>query len=140
MPELNERQATMLAHILNNIRPDWTINSIITLLSKNRTIPSFADLTIAAITKAKDPTCKTPAPIMLPGKHWPETTRNQIPTGPECPDHTGHPANTCGPCTIDIQLGDRPPHLHGKKLHQHKRNPPHPGWRNNPTPTGSTTN
>lgn len=134
MHELNQNEATTLAHLLHHIRPDWTPNSILTLLSKNRTTPSLAALTIAAVTKAQDPTCKTPAPIFHPGNHWPPTTRHQIPTGPECPDHTGHHAHNCGPCTIDIELGDRPEHMHGKALHQHKRTPPPQGWRNNPTP------
>ena len=139
MHELTREEATLLAHLLNHIRPDWTTNSLMTILANNRQTPSLADLTIAATTKAKDPTCKTPAPIFHPGNHWPPQTRQQIPTGPECPDHTGHPATTCGPCTTDIQLGDRPPHMHGKALTPHKRNPPPKNWRNNPTPTGLNT-
>lgn len=147
MHQLTEQEANALAYILNRIRPDWTTKSILTILSKNRETPSLADLTIAATTKAQDPTCKTPAPIFLPGNHWPERARHRIDPGPECPDHTGHHAYNCGPCTTDITLGDRPPHLHGKALTPHKRNPPPHDYRalrnsiktmaDNPTPTGS---
>lgn len=132
MHELNERQASLLAHILHELRPDWTVNSVFTLLGKHREVPSFGDLVIAAITKANDQTCKTPAPIFLPGNHWPERTRQHINPGPECPDHTGHHAYNCGPCQTDIRLGDRPPHLAGKKLNNGKRTAPPPGYRNNP--------
>ena len=105
--QLTHPQATLLAHTLHEIRPDWGIPSLMTLLGNHREIPSFGALVIAATTKAMDETCKTPAPIFQPGGHWPEQVRHQVPTGPACEEHTTFPAANCPCCLADVKVGER---------------------------------
>ena len=111
---ITEQQARALAFLLNAIRPDWPQPSLVTLIGQHTEVPSLSALTIAAVTKARDHTCKTPAPIFTPGPHWPAEDRATIPRGPDCPDHVGETAATCRCCHADVKLGIRPPEYHGK--------------------------
>lgn len=112
--ELTERQATMIATTIHEIRGDWGIPSLMTILWDHREQPSFGALLIAAATKALDPTCKTPAPIFHPGTHWPEEVRDTLPQGPRCEDHDTFAAHNCPSCRADILAGDRPASRAGK--------------------------
>lgn len=116
MRELNEPQARHLAGILNIIRPDWPVPSLLTLIWENRAQPDFPALVVAAVTKAQDRTCKTPAPIFTPGAHWPEAVRDKLPALPRCRDHDTEDAPTCRSCLADVKTGDRPETMIGKRL------------------------
>ena len=101
MPAITEQQARALAYLLNQVRPDWPVPSLMALLEKNREVPSLGALTIAAVTKALEPSCKTPAPIWAPGPHWIAETRADQPPPPRCPQHTSYYAHNCGGCRAD---------------------------------------
>lgn len=118
MPELTDLQARHLAAVLNLIRPDWPTASLLTLLWENREQPSYPALVIAAVTKAQDRTCKTPAPIFIPGAHWPEQVRNKLPALPRCQDHPEQEAPMCNGCWADVKAGHRPENLVGKRLNR----------------------
>lgn len=107
MPDLTDKQVNGVAWLLHELRPDWGVPSIKTLLAKNE-VPSLGALMIAATTKALEPTCKTPGPIFHPGPHWPEEVRSQIPAGPPCEDHDTFPARNCPCCWADHKVGQRP--------------------------------
>lgn len=104
---ITEQQARAIAYLLHEIRPDWGIASLVSLIDKHRPHDVGA-LTIAAMTKAMEPTCKTPAPIFIPGPHWPEKARKALPKPPPCPDHIGEAAPTCRCCQADVKAGLRP--------------------------------
>jgi hypothetical protein len=87
MQQITEQQARALAFLLNEMRPDWPIESLMTHLGRNREVPSLGALVLAATTKALDPTCKTPEPIFRQGTHWPAEARDQLPRGPRCAKH-----------------------------------------------------
>lgn len=149
MHELNETEATLLAQMLHQIRPDWTTNSLLSILWENRNTPSYPALIIAAVTKAQDPGCRTPAPIFLDGQHWPQSSRAHIPAGKPCADHPTQQAHSCTSCQADIKLGQRPPHMQGQRMSNGRPNPAgakqlrealrrmHSDAPDNPTPTGS---
>ena len=115
MPELTEPHARHLAGILNLIRPDWPVPSLLTLIWEHRQQPDYPALVVAATTKAQDRTCKTPAPIFIPGNHWPEAIRHQLPPLPRCEDHDTEDAPNCRSCLADVKAGDRPENMIGKR-------------------------
>jgi hypothetical protein len=116
-PELTQTQATLLAHILHEIRPDWAITSMMSLLWEHRAAHPFPALVIAAVRAASTPTNRTPAVIFMEGKHWRadgDQPREQPPPGPACEDHPEQQAHICHCCKADILVGDRPATHQGK--------------------------
>ena len=111
---ITDQQVRAIAFLLHEIRPDWGIASLVSLIDKHRDVPSLGALTIAATTKAMESTCKTPAPIFHPGPHWPASARAQLPKPPPCEDHIGQDAVTCSSCWADVKAGIRPPNVIGK--------------------------
>ncbi|MCZ9884129.1 hypothetical protein [Arthrobacter sp. B2a2-09] len=111
---ITNQQKRAVAYLLHEIRPDWPVASLVSLIDKHRDVPSLGALTIAATTKAMEATCKTPAPIFHPGPHWPEAVRAQLPKPPPCEDHIGQDGYTCRSCHADIKAGIRPPDKLGK--------------------------
>lgn len=104
---LTEHQARALAFLLNQMRPDWPVQSLLTLFGKHREVPSLGAVMIAATTKALDPSCKTPAPIFTTGPHWPAEHRDQLPRGPRC---TTHPTfNQPCPCCRADSIAEKKP-------------------------------
>ena len=122
MPDLTDKQVNGIAWLLHELRPDWGVPSIKTLLTKNE-VPSLGALMIAATTKAMEPTCKTPGPIFHPGPHWREedTAERFLPKPDPCEDHPEEAAHNCRCCQADIKVGLRPQSMLG--LHY---NPPEP--------------
>lgn len=121
---LTPKQIEGLALMLHAARPEWPLAPLRAIIEKNREVPSYQAVVIAAITKATEPSCMTPAPIFTPGPHWPEEARTKI-HAPDCPDHIGKPAHNCAGCWADVKAGDRLPQQVGKPLN------PEPGT--NPT-------
>lgn len=105
---ITDQQGRAIAYLLHEIRPDWPVASLMSLIDKHRDVPSLGALTIAATTKAMEATCQTPAPIFHPGPHWPEKVRGQIPRPPSCEDHIGQESTNCRSCWADVKAGDRP--------------------------------
>lgn len=105
---ITDQQARALAFLLHEIRPDWGVTSLMSLIDKHRDIPDLGPLLIAATTKAMESSCKTPGPIFTPGPHWPEAAKPALPKPPPCPDHIGKDAHNCASCWADVKAGDRP--------------------------------
>lgn len=98
---IKEQQARAIAYLLHEIRPDWGIASLVSLIDKHRDTPDLGPLVIAATTKAMEPTCQTPAPIFHPGPHWPAKAKAAMPRPKPCPDHIGEAAHNCRCCAAD---------------------------------------
>lgn len=103
--ELTQTQATLLSHLLHEIRPDWGIPSMMRLLWDNRTHAPFPALVEAAVKTARNPEKRTPAVIFMDGKHWltGEQERNPAYTSaigndPDCPEHPGNTFSSCRVC------------------------------------------
>lgn len=117
-------QAEALAALLHQLRPEWGIPALMTLIGKNLGHPAkFPQLTQAAIAAAvrANPdgthTARTPAVIYQPGRHWDQPvleTGAQVPPGPPCEDHIGQEAHNCRACWGDIKAGLRPADRLGK--------------------------
>jgi hypothetical protein len=102
-----ERQASLLANLLHEIRPDWSVESLMTLMLQNRKIPSLATLVQAAVTKAIQPSCTTPAPIFQQGAHWPPEVREQLPKPKRCGIHRDF-YEPCVCCAADAIAEKKP--------------------------------
>lgn len=111
---ITEPQARALAYLLHDIRPDWGITSLLSLIDKHKDAVTIGPLTIAAMSKALEPSCKTPGPIFIPGPHWPEKARKTLPKPDPCEDHTGQEAHTCRSCWGDFKAGLRPQSMIGR--------------------------
>ncbi|MFJ7748691.1 hypothetical protein ACIQXM_01895 [Arthrobacter sp. NPDC097144] len=108
---LTRIQASLLANLLNQIRPEWQINSMMTLFFENQTFAPFPALVEAAVKVARNPAKKFPNVIFMTGSHWDTTTPNigaQAPAGPPCEDHDTEPAHNCRSCIADTKVGQRP--------------------------------
>ena len=117
-------QAEALAGILHELRPEWGIPALVTLIGRNLNHPAtFPQLTLAAVTAAnrRNPdgthTARTPAVIYQPGRHWDHPigeTPNPQPPGHPCEDHPTFQAHNCRCCWADIKAGTRPTEALGK--------------------------
>lgn len=114
--ELRPDEARAVAFLLNRIRPDWQIESTMKVLGQHKQVPSLAELTIAAVTKARQDSARTPATIFIEGDHWPKPTKMKLAPAPKCEDHPTETAEHCHCCWADIRVGDRPEHMLGKRI------------------------
>ena len=111
---ITDQQGRAVAYLLHEIRPDWPVASLQTLITKHQDAVSLGALIIAATTKALEQTCQTPAPIFHPGPHWPAAARARLPKPPPCEDHIGQEGYSCRSCHADVKAGIRPPDRIGK--------------------------
>lgn len=112
---ITETQAKILAAALHEIRPAWSVPSMMTLLGKNKDHPAtFADTLAAAVNAARDHAVTTPALIFIDQRFWPEEVKKRLPKPPECADHVGQAAPTCCSCWADVKIGDRPESMIGR--------------------------
>ena len=72
--QLTQSQATSLAGFINTIRPSWDPRGIVTALKDARARGTAAEVAVAAIRAAAEPTNRTPAVIALEGPHWQQPT------------------------------------------------------------------
>ena len=115
---ITKPQAEALAGILHQLRPEWGIPALMTLIGKNRDHPAaYPLLVLAAVTAANrrnpdgTPMARTPAVIYQPGRHWDHPigeTPAYVPAGPACEDHPTFEAHNCRACWGDIKAGTRP--------------------------------
>ena len=99
----------MVAHVLHEIRPAWSIDGTMKVLDRNKDHPAaFGELMSAAITAALDPDTQTPGRIYQVPIHWPAKAKAILPKPPPCPDHVGESAPTCRCCIADVKAGIRP--------------------------------
>lgn len=82
----------------------------------NTDVPAYGALVRAGICKALDPSCKTPAPILMAGDHWPAAVASALPRGPRCLDHPTFDAANCRCCWSEIKTGMRPEVALGTRL------------------------
>lgn len=111
---ITDQQARAIAYLLHELRTDWGVQSLLSLIDKHKDAVSIGPLTIAAVTKAMEPTCKTPAPIFHPGPHWPVKAKTNLPKPEPCPDHIGEAAHNCRCCQADVKAGLRPQNMIGQ--------------------------
>lgn len=98
---ITDQQGRAIAYLLHEIRPDWGIASLMSLIDKHKDAVTIGPLALAATTKALEPTCKTPAPIFIPGPHWPATAKASLPKPRPCPQHIGEQEHNCRCCAAD---------------------------------------
>ena len=98
---ITDRQGRAIAYLLHEIRPDWGVASLVSLIDNHKDATDLGPLVIAATTKAMEASCKTPAPIWVPGSHWPTNARAALPRPEPCPQHIGEQAHNCRCCAAD---------------------------------------
>ena len=107
--EISQAQAQALAGFLAALRPGWDAPGIVAALCKARHRADVAEVAIAAIRAAVDPSNRTPAVIALDGAHWrepqPATVRHEPLQPPrpaeQCPQHPGRHRDSCGLCRVE---------------------------------------
>jgi hypothetical protein len=106
---ITEKQATMIAHVLHEIRPSWAIDGTRKVLDRNKDHPAaFGELMSAAVTAALDPETQTPGRIYQVSIHWPPAAKARLPKPQPCPDHIGEASHSCRCCIADTKAGIRP--------------------------------
>lgn len=112
---ITESQARALAVMLHEIRPRWSIPSMMKVLERNAGHRApFADTALAAINAARDPAVDTPGGIFTDPRFWPETAKAHLPRSAPCPDHIGEASHNCRCCHADVKAGIRPADMIGK--------------------------
>lgn len=111
---ITDQQGRAVAYLLHEIRPDWGVASLVSLIDKHSDASDLGALIIAATTKATEASCVTPGPIFHPGPHWPAKARKALPKPPPCEDHIGQEAHSCRSCWGDFKAGLRPQDHIGK--------------------------
>lgn len=104
---ITDQQARAVAFLLHELRPDWGVVSLLSLIGKHQP-KDLGALVIAATTKALEPSCKTPAPIFQGGNHWIARAQASLPKPEPCPEHIGEAAHNCRCCQADVKAGIRP--------------------------------
>ena len=105
-----------LAGAVSKLRPDWTARSVRTYLETKHADRAFADLAVALVVVACDPTSTTPARIEQHGPWW-VATRANVPgrtyvPGPgdeePCrrPGHEHEIARACRACRAEEVAAD----------------------------------
>ena len=110
---ITDQQARAVAYLLHEIRPDWGVRSLLSLMEKHQP-GDLGALVIAATTKALEPSCLTPAPIFHPGNHWIAKAKANLPRPEPCEQHVGQSAHNCASCWGDVKAGLRPADKIGK--------------------------
>lgn len=104
---ITQKQAQIAAAAWHEVRPEWAVAGMMTLLEANATRAPFGELLRAGINAALNPKAKTPAVIFQPGKHWLTaeqavdpvfTSRFGNDTSDDCPNHPTVKAWDCRPC------------------------------------------
>lgn len=107
-------QAQLAAAVWHEVRPEWGIASLMTLLEANAAHAPFPLLVRAGINAGLNPKVRTPAVIFQPGKHWLDAEAAADPartswfgndTSEDCPNHPTVKAWDCRPC----RRADPPP-------------------------------
>ena len=103
-------QAVNLANHLADIRPGWTVPSLVSFLRSKENHPArFEDMAQALCVAARDPKAHTPALAFEDPRFWPKQAPER-PTGSRCPAHPEdpNPASNCSGCRSDWLIGKRP--------------------------------
>lgn len=100
MPSQNEIER--LAAATNQIRPEWPIKSLITIISREHAARPYRDLAVALAWVATDARTKTPARLAEAGPWWNATSMTEG-AGPgqtvmRCVDHSAYKAGACPAC------------------------------------------
>lgn len=68
MPDNDE--IDRVAHVMNVLRPDWPVASVVTILRRDHATRPYRDLLIAAVAVAVDERTATPARLAEHGPWW----------------------------------------------------------------------
>jgi hypothetical protein len=115
LKEITVRQVEILADLLHELRPRWSVTSLRSMIWAERATADFPELVRAACAIAIDrPEVETPGIIFMTGKHWLPPAKAASPAhtaalgndnSPECPNHPGVKDWECRPC----RRADPPP-------------------------------
>jgi hypothetical protein len=118
----SENQIERLAAMANQLRPEWPIRSLLTILTKHAARP-YRDLAVALTWIATDARTKTPARLAEAGPWWTATSMTEG-TGPgqsrmRCSEHGERHAGHCPECVAlavpkpdDFVVPRRSKHVH----------------------------
>lgn len=96
-----------IAGAMNQIRPDWPVNSLRSFLTNNHASRAYRDLMVAGVVVALDEKTETPRLLNQNGPWWVAAQRAggtytdiHFARCPE-PGHTSYPAHNCGACRTE---------------------------------------
>ena len=100
MPSNNELQR--LAAMTNQLRPEWPVKSLVTLITRDHAARPYRDLAVALAWIATDARTKTPARLSEAGPWWTATSMTEG-AGPSqsrmrCVTHPEQKASHCPEC------------------------------------------
>jgi hypothetical protein len=106
---MNDTEIQRLAHAANALRPDWSVASLRTWLTRSHSHAAYHDVARALAWVATDPSTRTPKRMDEAGPWWPRyATAFHHPPPPRlnerCPTHLGHLDN-CPGCRADQIAG-----------------------------------
>ena len=110
---MNANERTRIALAINQLRPDWPLKQLDTLLAS----PSMCnrprrDVAVALAWVACESESKTPYRVFEPGPWWRAVVTEAAPTGHHHPAkfhglNEGDPRNVCGVCALERQDCER---------------------------------
>ncbi|HUX70456.1 MAG TPA: hypothetical protein VMV41_08100 [Cellulomonadaceae bacterium] len=106
---LTRTEIERLAAAGNQLRPDWPVRSLVTLIHTNLANRAYRDVAVALAWIATDPNTATPGRLLELGPWW---TASRIagttgpdsvprPTDPRCPIHEWERASNCRACKAE---------------------------------------
>lgn len=112
---ITQQQAHMLASVLHEIQPRWSIPATMKVLGDHHMHPApFGDLVYAMLQAARDPKVSTPGIVYVDSRFWPEPEKAPVPKPPPCEDHPYENSVNCRCCWSDVKVGIRPADAVGK--------------------------
>jgi len=116
---LSKPQAQAIAHLVHQLRPEWSERGIMAQLGK-LTTRRATDVALASIRAAADPEAKTPGVIPTPGSHWDEGVQYEASRLPkrdeECHIHPGSWRGNCHGCAADRLARTESPRRTGERV------------------------
>lgn len=113
---LQRTEIERLAAMGNQLRPDWRIDSLQTLIRRDHAHRAYRDVAVVLAWIATDPTTVTPARMNEYGPWWAAVASAQgvasidgIPRRDDarCDTHPWERANRCRACISEAKAGDR---------------------------------
>lgn len=104
-------EAEAVGRIVNQLRPDWPTQQVITIIGRDHQHRPMRDVLVALVWVATDPDSKTPARVTEDGPWWraaaaqatiaDKPTRMPVRTREACPTHPGYLRQRCAGCRAD---------------------------------------
>ena len=132
---MNDHETERIAKAVNVLRPDWPVNSLITLMGKDQLKHRpRRDVLVALCWVASESNSHTPARVLEAGPWWKATQADGDTGGghkhpmragdpDECRSHRGQHRDHCSGCRADSLVGDSTP------TPQRQRTGPTEAWK-----------